>query len=394
LAPAVAFVRAGGFFENFLYGLHVARGGTLPVYYDPTDRKSTMVATNDIGAEIATLLIGPAWSGQRVIELGSMVSADEVAVQLGEVMKLDVKAFALPRAAWPGAFEQLGIPKGQTGAAEAMFDAVNADGWISGSRMPSTSQARRPPAIFSRRPGKLPRRRSAVYRRDAASRTCSRNHGTNTKGRLRLNMKILVLGATGGAGRLIVSDAAAKGHSVVALVRSTAGANLPKAELIEGGATDEIALRRALAGCDAVVSALGTGMVFRKVSLLTEATRALVPEMTRSGARRLVCISALGVGDSRGHGGFVFDRLFQPLLLSQAYKDKDGQEAAIRASQLDWVIVRPGMLTDDPARGRVRAVTNLAGISGGKISRADVARFVVDQLTSDTWLRRTPVILW
>jgi uncharacterized protein YbjT (DUF2867 family) len=70
-------VRAGGFFENFLYGLQVAQGGTLPVYYNPTNRKSTMVATNDIGAEVASLLTAPAWSGQRVVELGSMVTADE-----------------------------------------------------------------------------------------------------------------------------------------------------------------------------------------------------------------------------------------------------------------------------------------------------------------------------
>jgi uncharacterized protein YbjT (DUF2867 family) len=78
LISPIAFVRAGGFFENFLYGLHVAQGGTLPVYYNPTNRKSTMVAVNDIGAEVATLLTGPAWSGQRVVELGSMVTADEV----------------------------------------------------------------------------------------------------------------------------------------------------------------------------------------------------------------------------------------------------------------------------------------------------------------------------
>jgi uncharacterized protein YbjT (DUF2867 family) len=129
LTSPIAFVRAGGFFENFLYGLHVAQGGTLPVYYNPTDRKSTMVATNDIGAEVATLLTGPAWPGHRVIELGSLVSADEVAAQLGEVLNLDVKAFAVPRAGWPAAFEQFGIPKGQTGPAEEMFEAVNA-GWM------------------------------------------------------------------------------------------------------------------------------------------------------------------------------------------------------------------------------------------------------------------------
>lgn len=207
-------------------------------------------------------------------------------------------------------------------------------------------------------------------------------------------MKVLVLGATGGTGRLIVRDAVAKGHSVVALVRSKARADLPGVDIIEGDARDEADLIRALGGCDAVISTLGTGMGFRSVNLLTVATQALVTAMTRNGVRRLVCISALGVGDSRGHGGFVFDRLFQPLLLSHAYKDKDGQESAIRASSLDWVVVRPAMLTDDPARGKVRAVTNLAGVNGGKIARADVARFVVEQLAVDTWLRQTPVLMW
>ncbi len=129
LTSPIAFVRAGGFLENFLFGLEVAQGGTLPVYYNPTNRKSTMVATNDIGAEVAILLTGPAWSGRRVIELGSMVSADEVAVQLGEVLHLDVKAFAVPRARWAQALERSGIPMGHTGPAEAMFEAINA-GWM------------------------------------------------------------------------------------------------------------------------------------------------------------------------------------------------------------------------------------------------------------------------
>jgi uncharacterized protein YbjT (DUF2867 family) len=109
--------------------LQAAQGGTLPVFYDPTNRKSTMVASDDIGAEVATLLAGPAWPGHRVIEMGSMVSADEVAAQLGEVLKLDVKAFALPRVAWAEALQQFGVPKGRTGAAEEMYESVNA-GWM------------------------------------------------------------------------------------------------------------------------------------------------------------------------------------------------------------------------------------------------------------------------
>jgi uncharacterized protein YbjT (DUF2867 family) len=207
-------------------------------------------------------------------------------------------------------------------------------------------------------------------------------------------MKILILGATGATGRLIVRDAVARGHSVVALVRAKARSDLPGAESIEGDVRDEATLARALDGCEAVVCTLGTGVGFREVDLLTVATRALVAAMTRTGVRRLICISALGVGDSRGHGGFVFDRLFQPLLLGPAYKDKERQEAAIRASSLDWVIVRPGMLINEAPRGRVRATIELAGLDGGKIARADVARFVVEQLTDDTWLGQAPVILW
>lgn len=206
-------------------------------------------------------------------------------------------------------------------------------------------------------------------------------------------MKVLVLGATGETGQLIVRDAAASGHHVVALVRAKARAHLPEAEVIEGDVRDEGTILRALNGCDAVVTALGTGMGLREVDLLTVATRALVAAMTRAGVHRLICISALGVGDSRNHGGFVFNRLFQPLLLGAAYKDKERQETAIRASSLDWVVVRPAMLTNGSPRGRIRATTDLAEVHGGKIARADVAQFVLQQLTTDTWLRRTPVIL-
>ncbi|HVI55508.1 MAG TPA: NmrA family NAD(P)-binding protein [Luteibacter sp.] len=146
LTMPIAYVRAGGFFENFLYGLHVAQGGTLPVFNDPTHRKSAMVATNDIGVEIASLLGGSAWLGHRIIELGSMVSADEVAAQLGEVMKRDVKAVAVPRADWPNTFEQFGIPKGKSAPAETMYEAVNAGGMDLGvvgtEHVPATTSAR------------------------------------------------------------------------------------------------------------------------------------------------------------------------------------------------------------------------------------------------------------
>jgi uncharacterized protein YbjT (DUF2867 family) len=207
-------------------------------------------------------------------------------------------------------------------------------------------------------------------------------------------MRVLVLGATGGTGREIVREARESGHSVVALVRSKVKADgLLGAEIVEGDARDTDAVARALVGCQGVISSLGTPMSpFREVTLLSTATRALVDEMARQNVRRLVCITGLGAGDSRGHGGFMFDRLILPLFLRKVYADKDRQETIVRSSAAEWVLVRPTVLNDQPARGSVRAVTDLSGIHGGTIARADVARFVVDQLTDDQWLRRAPLI--
>jgi uncharacterized protein YbjT (DUF2867 family) len=208
--------------------------------------------------------------------------------------------------------------------------------------------------------------------------------------------KILVLGATGGTGRLIVAQALARGYDVAALVRSVEkGRDLKGAKLIVGDARDDKALREALKGRDAVISALGTpASPFREVNLLSTATRALVSAMKAENVSRLVCITGIGAGDSAGHGGFVFDRLIFPLLLRKVYADKNRQEAIVRDSGLDWVVVRPSVLNDKPGRDKVRALTDLSGFRGGTISREDVASFVLDQLRADSWLHRSPLITW
>jgi len=208
--------------------------------------------------------------------------------------------------------------------------------------------------------------------------------------------KILVLGATGGTGRRIVSQALALGHEVTALVRSPEKASdLKGARLIAADVRDEKALREALKGQDAVVSTLGTpASPFREVTLLSTATRALVDAMKAEHVPRLVCITGLGAGDSVGHGGFVFDNLIFPLLLRKVYADKNRQEAIVRDSGLDWVLIRPSILNDKPGRDTIRAFTDMSGFHGGTISREDVASFVLDQLRSDVWLRRSPLITW
>lgn len=206
-------------------------------------------------------------------------------------------------------------------------------------------------------------------------------------------MKILVLGATGETGRHIVEGAVADGHQVVALVRSAErAADLSGATLIEGDARDERAVAGALEGCSAVACALGAPIrLFGEVTLLSEATRVLLAAMRRSHVRRLVCITGIGAGDSRGHGGFLYDRILQPVLLRAVYHDKDRQEHEIAASGLDWVIVRPVMLTNG-SPSVVQASADAAVPHGNSIARASVARFVLDQLTDDRWLHRSPII--
>jgi uncharacterized protein YbjT (DUF2867 family) len=208
--------------------------------------------------------------------------------------------------------------------------------------------------------------------------------------------KLLVLGATGGTGRLIVAEALARGFEVRVLVRSPAKASgLEGAEIFIGDARDEAVLRKALDGRDAVVSALGTPVSpFREVTALSSATKALVSAMKTAGLSRLVCITGIGAGDSAGHGGFVFDRLILPALLRKVYADKNRQEAIVMNSGLDWVLVRPSVLNDKAPRHAIRALTDLSSFHGGTIARADVAHFVLDQVHTNTWLGRSPLITW
>ena len=129
------------------------------------------------------------------------------------------------------------------------------------------------------------------------------------------------------------------------------GAGLYGAKLAIGDARDGTALRRALKSQDAVISALGTpASPFKQVTLLSTATQALVDAMKAEQVSRLVAITGIGAGDSLGHGGFAFDHLLYPLLLRKVYADKNRQEAIIRDSGLDWVLVRPSILNDKPRR--------------------------------------------
>jgi putative NADH-flavin reductase len=207
-------------------------------------------------------------------------------------------------------------------------------------------------------------------------------------------MKVLIIGGTRGVGREVVLAAHAAGHELTLLARNAERISLPVTgvRVVAGDAGDAADIERAVAGQHAVVWTVGVGPTRRPVDLFSRGTQFLLAAMAKHGVRRLVCVTGVGAGDSRGHGGFLYDRILQPLFMKTVYEDKDRQEAQLRASDVDWTIVRPGSLTNGPATGLTRVLTSLDGVTAGKISRADVAAFIVEQLASDEY-RKTAVLL-
>ena len=210
---------------------------------------------------------------------------------------------------------------------------------------------------------------------------------------------ILVIGASRGTGLETVRMALAAGHHVRALARSAASIPIvdERLEKITGDATDRTALLNALEGIDAVIVTLGVSPSLSTslsgTRLFSTATRALVDTMKEKGVRRLVAITGIGAGESRGHGGPLYDWVIFPLMLKRVYDDKDMQEQIIRRSGLDWTIVRPGLLTNGPETGRYRALLDPAQWRADSISRADVADFLAKEVTERKYVGQAPVLV-
>lgn len=211
--------------------------------------------------------------------------------------------------------------------------------------------------------------------------------------------RVLVIGASQGIGRETVKALLSDGHDVTALARRASRMALSHPHLVkrDGDALDAAVVAAALAGQDAVIQTLGVSVgldaVLKGTTLFSRATRILVDSMVTNGPRRLIAVTGIGAGETRGHLGFVYDTLMFPLLLKRVYDDKDVQEQIIRRSPLEWTIARPGILTDGAASGRYRAIIDPAEWRAATISRADVARFLADELATGRFVGKAPVVI-
>ena len=207
-------------------------------------------------------------------------------------------------------------------------------------------------------------------------------------------MNILIVGATRGIGRQLLEQTLTSGHTVTALVRNPQKLSTQRERLkiIKGDILDSDSVALAMAGQDAVCCTIGVKIPWIRVTVFSEGTKNLLQAMEGSGVKRLVCVTGIGAGDSKGHGGFLYDSIILPFLLRTIYADKDRQESLIKASGVDWTIVRPGFLTNGPLTENYRILTNMAGVTAGRISRADVAHFMLKELESKQYLRQTPLL--
>lgn len=209
-------------------------------------------------------------------------------------------------------------------------------------------------------------------------------------------MKITVIGATRGIGLALSKLALEQGHEVTALLRDPTRMALshPNLRIITGDVRNQASIEAAVAGQDAVCVCIGVVPSFKPIDVFSQGARNVLAALQKTPNVKFVSITGVGAGDSRGHGGFFYDKIFQPLLLRTIYDDKDREEAIIKASNAEWMIVRPGMLTNGVRTGQYRVLTDMNGVTAGKISRADVADFILSQLAKPTCFKQTPLVTY
>lgn len=208
----------------------------------------------------------------------------------------------------------------------------------------------------------------------------------------------LVIGASQGIGKAVSEAVAASGQHVRAMSRSgkTARRRDDLIESFKGDALHSGDVERALDGVETVVQALGVPasleMVTKPVTLFSSATRTLIPAMDKTGVKRLIAVTGFGAGDCAPAVNLLQKLPFRALL-GRAYDDKTRQERLIEESALDWLIVRPGVLTNGNPTGKYRVLEQPRSWRNGIIARADVADYIATQCAAPTLGCKKPVLI-
>lgn len=211
-------------------------------------------------------------------------------------------------------------------------------------------------------------------------------------------MKIVVFGATGIVGKTVVDEALKKGHEVTVLTRDAKKVTTRNKNLyvVEGNIADRTIVRNVLKGKEAVIQTLGIGGKGdgKPTNIVSEANKIIMEEMEQMNVKRLVAISVIGAGDSLTFLPWIYRKLVLPLFMKwfqAVIDDKNRMEPMIKRSGLDWTIVRCTTVKERPSTGKVNATLDGKGLKFS-ISAADMAAFMVNQLTDSGFLKQNPTI--
>lgn len=207
-------------------------------------------------------------------------------------------------------------------------------------------------------------------------------------------MKIVVFGATGGTGKQVVKQALEAGHQVTAFVRSPSKLDIEHANLtvFQGDVINAEKVEQAIAGQEAVISTLGPSRP-PVPNMMETAAKNIIMAMNKHGLKRLVSTTGAGVRDPRDQPK-LFDKFMKALLTLMARNvlhDSEANVNTIRASDLDWTIVRFPRLNEGPHTGEYR-VGYIGKDSGSQISRADGADFILEELSKGEYLHKAPIV--
>jgi putative NADH-flavin reductase len=204
-------------------------------------------------------------------------------------------------------------------------------------------------------------------------------------------MKLTIFGATSSSGRLVLEKALAAGHEVTAFVRDPTKLDVTNERLkvVAGDALNAAQVEKAISGSDAVLSTLGPKG--KPAVMAARSTRNIVDGMEKHGVKRLVLVSVAGISVPQDKRGVNLVSALIRFLLKDVFIDRENQLKVLEESSLDWIAVRVPRLTDDPATGSVKAFFGNAS-PAMKVTRADLADFMLKQLASDQWCRQAPIL--
>ncbi len=206
-------------------------------------------------------------------------------------------------------------------------------------------------------------------------------------------MNILIIGGTGKTGKELIKQGLEQGYSITALMRipKKVKNNHPNLTIKKGNVLKPKSFGDTFKGQDAVLSALGHKRFIIKTTILSEGTRNIIAEMQRQKIKRFICITSLGINESRFKLGLYYTLFTIPFILFFYFLDKSKQEKIIKQSNLDWTIVRPAQLTNGKKRTEYKHGEKVGNyILTKMVSRADVAHFMINQINDKTYLHKTP----